>query len=214
MLALHGVGARLAGHAVSADQRLFTGAFLAHAPIVPRSYSAVRTCRFRARGAAGTATMAAMSEWGIALIAAGSAVAGSLVTGWYSRGAGIEQAQAARHAGDRQADALLETVRATLAEQAAARVLDLRRQTYVRFLDAAETLLAAGGSGAGRPQDAAEFQRALAAVTLEGPAEVARAAGEVSARMRRHDRPDDIEGAKQDFVTMARDALAPPPDAP
>ncbi|MGW6459925.1 hypothetical protein ACWF94_29025 [Streptomyces sp. NPDC055078] len=58
-----------------------------------------------------------MSQWGIALIAAGSAVAGGAVTGWFTRSAGHRQAEAARHAGDRQADALLATVQATLDEQ-------------------------------------------------------------------------------------------------
>jgi hypothetical protein len=53
-----------------------------------------------------------MGELGVALIAAGSAVAGSVVTGWFTRSAGQRQAAAAQHAGDRQADALLQTVRA------------------------------------------------------------------------------------------------------
>ena len=117
-----------------------------------------------------------MSAWGAALLAAGSAVAGGAVTGWYARGAGVEQAEAARHAGDRQADALLDTVRMTLHEQAAVRVLDLRRQTYVRFLDAAGTALSAARTGAGAAGDPAALHRALAGVTLEGPAEVAGAA--------------------------------------
>ncbi|AEW95467.1 hypothetical protein SCATT_30960 [Streptantibioticus cattleyicolor NRRL 8057 = DSM 46488] len=70
-----------------------------------------------------------MGEWGVALIAAGSALAGSLITGWFTGRAGSSQAAAARHAGDRQADALLDTVRATLGEQRTIRLLDLRRQT-------------------------------------------------------------------------------------
>jgi hypothetical protein len=162
--------------------------------------------------------MPAMSEWAIALIAAGAAIGGSAVTGWYTRGAGIKQAEAARHAGDRQADALLDTVRMTLHEQAAVRVLDLRRQTYVRFLESAEVAIVANRTGIGSPQtDAAALQRALVGVTLEGPAEVARAAREVLDRLRRHGPPDDLERAKADFISAAQTALnlpgAPPQES-
>ncbi|MFD3580483.1 hypothetical protein [Streptomyces sp. NPDC058644] len=150
-----------------------------------------------------------MSEWGIALIAAGSAVAGSLVTGWYSRSAGVKQAEAARHAGDRQADALIDTVRLTLREQAAVQVLDARRQTYADFLAAAETTVSAGRTGRGEPGDGADLQRAFAAVSLEGPAEVEAAARDVMHRLRRHSRPDEVEEARQAFLVIARAALHP-----
>ncbi|MFF3947401.1 hypothetical protein ACFYYN_21580 [Streptomyces sp. NPDC001902] len=79
-----------------------------------------------------------MSEWGIALIVAGSALAGSLITGWLTKNAGRRQAEAARHAGDRQADALLHTVQASLNEQRRARIEDQRRQAYTAFLKATE----------------------------------------------------------------------------
>lgn len=148
-----------------------------------------------------------MSEWGIALIAAGSALAGSLVTGWFARSAGMRQAEAAQHAGDRQADALLHTVRLTLQEQRAVRLLDLRRQTYVAFLEAAEAVALTSRTGIG-PGGAA-LQRAFGAVALEGPAEVARAAGEVVDRLRRDDSPDDVERAKRTFVSAAQAALDP-----
>lgn len=152
--------------------------------------------------------MAAMNEWGIALIAAGSALAGSLVTGWFSRSAGIRQAEAARHAGDRQADAALDTVRLTLLEQRAVRVLDLRRQTYVAFLEAAEVAMLAGRTGIGvGGGDSSALQRAFGAVTLEGPAEVARAAGLVVEGLRRSRSQDHVESAKSDFVSAAQSAL-------
>lgn len=154
-----------------------------------------------------------MSEWAIALIAAGSAIGGSVVTGWYTRGAGIKQAEAARHAGDRQADALLDTVRMTLHEGADVRVLDLRRQTYVHFLEAAEAAIVANrtgiGSGISPAGDVANLQRALVGVTLEGPAEVSQAARELVDRLRRHVPPDDVEHAKADFLAEARAALNP-----
>ncbi|MFJ9851124.1 hypothetical protein [Streptomyces sp. NPDC101150] len=148
-----------------------------------------------------------MGEWGIALIAAGAALAGSLVTGWYTRSAGTRQAEAARHAGDRQADALLETVRLTLQEQRAVRVLDLRRQTYVAFLEAAEVVMLTSRTGIGVSGDGAALQRAFGAVALEGPVEVARAAGEVVDGLRRQQSPDHLERAKREFVSAAQAAL-------
>ncbi|HEY5833005.1 hypothetical protein [Streptomyces sp.] len=153
-----------------------------------------------------------MSDWAIALIAAGSALAGSAVTGWYARAAGIRQAEAARHAGDRQADALFDTVRMTLREQAAQRVLDLRRQTYLRFLEAADAAIVTARTSLPHPAaDPTALPRALGAVTLEGPQEVADAARHFADRVRAHARPDDLEAAKHTFLTAASSALLPPP---
>ncbi|MGW1616511.1 hypothetical protein ACWCQZ_45165 [Streptomyces sp. NPDC002285] len=92
-----------------------------------------------------------MSDWGVALIAAGSAIAGSAVTGWLTRSAGLrqaaaarlageEQAAAARHAGERQADAVLKTVHQTLESQARVQQLAIKRDVYVAFLQAAQAL--------------------------------------------------------------------------
>ncbi|WP_240656797.1 hypothetical protein, partial [Streptomyces sp. V2] len=114
-----------------------------------------------------------MSEWGVALIAAGSAVAGSIVTGWYARGAGIRQAEAARHAGDRQADALLESVRITIRADAEQRARAERRRVYAEFLAAAEARILTERTGRGGPEDEAQFQRALGLTVLEGPPPVA-----------------------------------------
>ncbi|MFF2412728.1 hypothetical protein [Streptomyces sp. NPDC058092] len=153
-----------------------------------------------------------MSELGIALIAAGSAIAGSVATGWYTRNAGIRQAEAARRAGERQADALIETVRMTLQEQATVRVLDIRRQTYVRFLEAAEAGILTERTGRGRGDDDALLERALGGVVLEGPAEVASAAQDLVDRLRRHESPDDLVRAKLAFVSAAQQMVnAPPP---
>jgi hypothetical protein len=149
-----------------------------------------------------------MSEWGIALISAGSALAGGLVTGWFARSAGVKQAEAARHAGDRQADALLDTVRMTFEEQRAVRVLDLRRQTYLRFLEAAEVvILTQRSSGAGQASDGPALQRALGAVLLEGPGEVSRTAQELAHCLRGNRQLDDLEGVRLNFIAAARDAL-------
>jgi len=152
--------------------------------------------------------MPAMGDWGIALIAACSAIAGSIVTGWYGRTAADEQARAARHAGDRQADAMLETVRLTLHEQANERMLEVRRQAYVRFLDASETVVAEERGGHGQQSGArAALQRALASVSLEGPDEVTSTANTLADLLRRHARSPETEQAKLDFIMAARVAL-------
>lgn len=114
-----------------------------------------------------------MSEWGIALIAAGSAVAGSIVTGWFTKAAGTRQAAAARHAGDRQADALMATVQATLDEQRRSRALDLRRQIYLQFVEAADL---PRRNREERGICATRMEAALTAIDLEGPESVRAAA--------------------------------------
>ncbi|KIZ19693.1 hypothetical protein SNA_00450 [Streptomyces natalensis ATCC 27448] len=151
-----------------------------------------------------------MSEWGVALIAAGSAIAGSVVTGWYSRSAGIRQAEAARHAGDRQADALVESVRLTTQAEARQRSLALRRQTYVEFLGAAEARILTDRTGRGASDDEALLQRALSGVALEGPPEIAAAAHHLVDCLRRHEPPDDLQHAKQAFVSAAQECLHDP----
>ncbi|GAU68774.1 putative hypothetical protein [Streptomyces sp. NBRC 110611] len=152
-----------------------------------------------------------MSEWGIALIAAGSAIAGSVVTGWYSRSSGIRQAEAARHAGDRQADALVESVRLTIRAEARQRSLALRRQTYAEFLGAAEAGILTERTGRGASGDQAGLQRALGGVVLEGSPEVAAAAHHLVDCLRRHEAPDDLHRAKLAFVSAAQECLNAPP---
>jgi hypothetical protein len=158
--------------------------------------------------------MSSMSEWGITLLAAASAVAGSLVTGWFTRNAGNRQADAARHAGDRQADALLDTVRATLEEERRTRLNDLRRQTYVGFLDAVETALLTRQTGRGHPEERVSLQRALAVVTLEGPAPVAQSARDLVTALGGSRNLDEVDDARARFLQAARSALGlsdPPP---
>ncbi|MGD6747929.1 hypothetical protein ACOKM3_39510 [Streptomyces sp. BH106] len=148
-----------------------------------------------------------MSDWGVALIAAGSAIAGSVVTGWYGRSAGIRQAEAARHSGDRQADALLTSVRMTLGadEERAAR--EARRDTYAEFLAAAESAVVAERTGLGTAEDEPHLYRALSAVTLEAPPTVSDAARHVVDALRRHDTQDDLRRAKETFIGAAREDL-------
>ncbi|WP_210577935.1 hypothetical protein [Streptomyces sp. GESEQ-4] len=148
-----------------------------------------------------------MSEWGVALIAAGSAIAGSIVTGWYARSSGLRQAEAARHAGDRQADALLESVRLTIQSEQVQRSLAQRRQIYVEFLGAAEARVLTERTGRGGSDDEALLQRALGAVVLEGPPEAATAARHLVDCLRRHESPDDIDRAKSVFVSVVQGLL-------
>jgi uncharacterized protein (DUF2267 family) len=140
-----------------------------------------------------------MSEWAVALIAAGAALAGSVVTGWYSRAAGI-----------RQADAVLAAARATLAGEAALRARALRRQTYAEFLAAAGDRVLAERTGRGPAGDEAALHRAAGAVDLEGPAAVSDAARAVVGALRRHASPDELRAAERDFTEAARAALAAP----
>ncbi|MGX1671081.1 hypothetical protein [Streptomyces sp. NPDC055400] len=148
-----------------------------------------------------------MGEWGIALVAAGAAIAGSIVTGWYTRNAGIQQAAAARHAGDRQADALLDSVRLTLRGEADQRGSARRRQVYAEFLGAAEARILTERTGRGQADDEIVLQRALGGVVLEGPAEVAHAATVFVDGLRRHLALDDLDRAKLAFVAEARRTL-------
>ncbi|MGA4838745.1 hypothetical protein [Streptomyces sp. G45] len=151
-----------------------------------------------------------MSEWGIALIAAGSAVVGSVVTGWFTRSTGVRQAEAARHAGDRQADALLASVRLTLRGASEERALTLRRQVYAEFLGAAEARILTERTGRAQGDEAALLQRAHGGVVLEGPADVVAAAGRLLDGLRRHEPPDALDRAKLAFVEAAQRALNAP----
>jgi hypothetical protein len=159
-----------------------------------------------------------MSEWGLALVGAGSALAGGVITGWFARSAGARQAaaarhagerqaEAARHAGERQADALLDTVRATLDEQRVTRALEVRRQTYVQFLEAAEIVLSSHRTGAGNVNDLPALRRAFGAVQLEGPADVVRTARELVEGLRAGRPFDELERARANLIEAARAAL-------
>ncbi|SOD63344.1 hypothetical protein SAMN06297387_11076 [Streptomyces zhaozhouensis] len=135
-----------------------------------------------------------MTEWGVALIAAGAALLASLISGVF-----------ARSAGRRQAAAMLETVRITVEQQRQERALAARRATYLRFLDAAETVLLARRTGGSTAEDRAALQRAMGAVQLEGPA--ATEAGALLEALRRERGPDELERARFAFITAAREAL-------
>ncbi|WP_344904536.1 hypothetical protein [Actinomadura meridiana] len=150
-----------------------------------------------------------MADWGVALIAAGSAFGGSMITGWYARVAGTRQAAAARHAGDRQADAMIETMRMTLEEQRAIRTAEERRQTYLRFLEAAETAIVTRRTGSSTEDVRLALQRTSMALLLAGPPDVVRTAQVFVESLRQEPSHslDDLEKAKLLFVNAAQEAL-------
>ncbi|MEU9994199.1 hypothetical protein [Streptomyces sp. NPDC050848] len=119
-----------------------------------------------------------MSEWGIALIAAGSAILGSITTGFFAWKAGHRQAAAAEAAGQAQANALIATVQATLDEQRRTRAVDQRRQVYVQLLEVRDRQIDGRGAFAARGSSSTseDVRAALSLVELEGPDYVAAAA--------------------------------------
>jgi hypothetical protein len=154
--------------------------------------------------------MVHMNELATALVAAGAALAGSAITGWFAMRAGWRQAAAAQHAGDRQADALLETVRLTLGEQRDVRLLDQRRSAYAALLQAAEQVAAAHRLPAsGQTPDLGALHRALGVVFLEGPSEVTRTAAELVKVLERYqaDSYSEWRTARGAFVNAAQQAL-------
>ncbi|CAL9379735.1 hypothetical protein [Streptomyces sp. enrichment culture] len=98
------------------------------------------------------------SEFWVAVIAAGSAVAGAIAGGWFARSAGLHQAAATR-----------DTVQATLDEQRRTRVEERRRAVYLAYLKAADDLMGDTQDSAFRGAAASE---ALTHLAIEGPHEL------------------------------------------
>ncbi|MEU6979605.1 hypothetical protein [Streptomyces sp. NPDC046371] len=155
-----------------------------------------------------------MGEWKIALIAAGAAILGSLVTGFFAWLAGHRQAAGAEAAGTAQANALIATVQATLQEQRRSRLLEQRRQAYVQFLTGADE----GNQAAGRPfvsrrELTPRMAEGLAALQLEGPQAVADAGDTYvrtildAASNGRSPNENAVRVARHEFLCAARDAL-------
>ncbi|MEU5737028.1 hypothetical protein ABZ784_03400 [Streptomyces tendae] len=136
------------------------------------------------------------SELWVAVIAAGSAVAGAAVGGWFARSAGLHQAAATR-----------DTVQATLDEQRKARVVERRRQAYIDFLDAADALTREPND----PTLQAASARALTQVTIEGPLPVILAAQEVASTVRQQEQLDDLVGTlllvRRRYLAAVHEAL-------
>ncbi|MGT2531170.1 hypothetical protein ACU4GG_32035 [Streptomyces nojiriensis] len=161
-----------------------------------------------------------MSDWGIALIAAGAAIAGSITTGFFAWIAAHRQARAAEYAGHAQANALMATVTASLNEQRRTRLLDNRRQTYAQYLHALHemTLIAEGSTpGSALETVRAQFLQARTLLELTGPALVVEAAHAYGATVvaSLHADPSEIEALKErrdrqrgELIQAAVDALA------
>ncbi|CAL9379731.1 hypothetical protein [Streptomyces sp. enrichment culture] len=149
-----------------------------------------------------------MDELWIALIAAGSAVLGSLVTGWLTRSAGLRQAEAAKHAGDRQADSALLIMQATLDDQRRSRIEERRRLVYGEFLEAATDFTSDRSS---REFDR-KLQKTFTHVVLEGPDDVALKAAQYTHLLRNPDRedPDPVTVAHTQYINAARRTLGIP----
>ncbi|MEU8526372.1 hypothetical protein AB0C77_12360 [Streptomyces sp. NPDC048629] len=147
-----------------------------------------------------------MSEWGIALIAAGSAIACSIKTGWFAWKAGHRQAAAAEAAGHAQANALITTVQATLDEQRRARAAEWRRQVYLELLDAAQCCQVEATTEAG-----SRLLRAESMVELVGPAPIASAADAymqlVLVQNPSDQEKDDAEWARRAYIEAVHQAL-------
>ncbi|MFJ9675257.1 hypothetical protein ACIRP5_31240 [Streptomyces sp. NPDC101221] len=127
-----------------------------------------------------------MGELGIALVAAGSALVGSGLTGWFTIAAGRRQAAAARYAGDEQARAVIDTVNRTLDEQRAARVEEARRQVYTQYLmayDDAWYLFEPHSSMSERLRGVEKVNTLHGVIELEGPEEVRGAASRLRAAL-------------------------------
>lgn len=141
-----------------------------------------------------------MSEWLVVLsaafIGAGAALAGSVIS-----------ARSTRAAAARQTEAALHTVRLTFEEQRAVRVLDQRRQTYVRFLEAADAVAVTRRTGESQPNDLPDLQRACSVVLLEGPAEPAAAATVLMESLRGNASLGQLDVRRNEFIESARAAL-------
>ncbi|MFE5484094.1 hypothetical protein [Streptomyces sp. NPDC056527] len=144
-----------------------------------------------------------MSEWGIALIAAGSAILGSSVTGFFAWKAGHRQAAAAEAAGQAQANALIATVQATLDEQRRTRADERRRQVYAELLTAGHDQELDPS-----PEHISRSLNAYYLVEVEGPGYVANAAlGYLAAVNESDDGGEDPQPARAAYIEAIRRAL-------
>ncbi|GHG15468.1 hypothetical protein GCM10018777_31520 [Streptomyces albogriseolus] len=136
------------------------------------------------------------SELWVAVIAAGSAVAGAVAGGWFARSAGLHQAAATR-----------DTVQATLDEQRQARTEERRRRVYSNFLALAHDM----SSNWGDASAYASLQKAAAEVTIEGPNPVVRSCYEYLRCVREWAedpaRTDALSIAHAEFIVVVRQEL-------
>ncbi|WP_189602121.1 hypothetical protein [Streptomyces lateritius] len=152
-----------------------------------------------------------MSEWGIALIAAGSAILGSITTGFFALKAGHRQAEGAEKAGLAQANALIATVQATLDEQRRARADDRRRQVYAELLTAGSEWQDSREADSGTRMVSA-FGLVELEGPLEGPSDVVMAALRYLDAVRQYARsagnPEVVVTTRTAYISAVRRALA------
>jgi hypothetical protein len=145
-----------------------------------------------------------MSDWGIALIAAGSAILGSAVTGFFAWKAGHRQAAAAEAAGQAQAAALISTVQATLDEQRRARAAEQRRLAYANLLTVGFEYQVDPTS-----ENGTRLLTAFGLVELEGPVDVMLAAKEyVTTANGQAANLDAVLASRDRYLGAARRALS------
>lgn len=146
-----------------------------------------------------------MSDWGIALIAAGAAILGSIVTGFFAWKAGHRQAAAAEAAGQAQAAALVSTVQATLDEQRRIRAVEQRRQAYASLLTAGMEYQTDPNALNGR-----KLLAAYGLVEFEGPVTVVTIAREYVTTAHSSSTSDlsSVLAVRDRYLAAARRALA------
>ncbi|OKJ49483.1 hypothetical protein AMK27_36010 [Streptomyces sp. CB02009] len=127
-----------------------------------------------------------MSEWEIALIAAGAAILGSITTGFFTW-----------RASHRQTSALISTVQATFLEQRRVRTEERRRAVYGDLLTAGQAWELGATDGEARTL------RAFHLVELEGPDFVASAALDYASA----DPGDESAPAREKYLKAVRRAL-------
>ncbi|MFF5639632.1 hypothetical protein [Streptomyces sp. NPDC012825] len=138
------------------------------------------------------------------MIAAGSAILGSAVAGFFAWRAGHRQAAAAEAAGQAQAGALIATVQVTLDEQRRAREDERRRKVYADLLIAGQAWQLGDSDGENKTLSAFHV------VEMEGPDFVAEAALEYASAASGETR-DPVYGsapAREKYLEAVRRALA------
>jgi hypothetical protein len=153
-----------------------------------------------------------MSPWELVLVAAGSALAGSLCVVWFARPA----RGGPTHEGPEQRLATVApAILMALADAPRAELQrDTERSAYVEFLVRVEAAVAAASPGRAAPL---AVRRAVGAsldvVVLVAPADVVEAAQHLSslAQADQGCSAHDVEHARTAFLNAARGALKPPP---
>jgi hypothetical protein len=149
-----------------------------------------------------------MDVWGIAIVAAGSAIAGGLSTFWFAR------PSACRSPG--QADAQLAAAAlypsVVRGSGRAEQQQEVRRSGYASFIERVDSAFAAAAVDGSVPLDQRRsVSHALDIISLIGPDDVVEAAQQVALLVNTDigRSPGDVERARSALLTAARRALGP-----